>query len=130
MAVIDEVPGIEIGIVVNGQHLREYEDTGANVAPKTAERYVEAQSGAEYEIHYKFEDPFPGDRAVSMIVTVDGVDVDEPLIRPFELFDPKGHASQGHHSRQAMTSVLQKYSFSKLDIRESTRPYDASHSTC
>jgi hypothetical protein len=118
MAVIDEVPGIEVGIVVNGQHLQEHQDRDAEISPKTTERYVEAQSGAEYEIHYSFKEPFPGDRTVSMIVTVDGKDMDEPMIRPFELFDPKGHASQGHLSRQGMQTVVQKYSFAKLAISE------------
>jgi len=118
MAVIDEVPGLEVGIVVNKQRLQEHQDRDADISPKTAERYIEAQSGAEYEIYYSFKDPFPGDRTVSMIVTVDGKDMDEPIIRPFELFDVKGHASQGHVSRQGRQWVVQKYSFSQIDIRE------------
>jgi hypothetical protein len=116
MAVIDEVPGLEVQIVVNGTPLREHRDRDAKISAKTAERYVEAQSSAEYEIHYSFKDPFPGDRTVSLIVTVDGKDLDEPIIRPFELFDPKGHASQGPRSSDGSRSMVQKYSFSKIDI--------------
>jgi len=122
MAIIDEVPGLEVQIVVNGQPLQEHQDRDAKVSARTAERYVEAQSNAEYEIHYTFKDPFPGDRPVSMIVTIDGQDVDEPIIRPFELFDPKGHTSYGPVSQQAMRWVVQNYSFSEIDFSEWSTP--------
>ncbi|KAF2833541.1 hypothetical protein CC86DRAFT_415385 [Ophiobolus disseminans] len=118
MAVIDGIPGLEVRIVTNERPLFEHEDRDTQVSPKTVERYIEAQSNAEYEIHYSFKKPFPGNRPVSMIVTIDGKDVDEPMIRPFELFDPKGHVSYGPISQQAVGWVVQNYYFSKINIRE------------
>jgi hypothetical protein len=118
MAIIDEVPGLEVQIVVNGQPLQEHQDRDAKVSANAVERYDEAHSNTEYEIHYSFKEPFPGDCIVSMIVTIDGKDVDQPMIRPFELFDPKGHTSRGPISQQAMRWVVQNYSFSEIDISE------------
>ena len=118
MAIIYEVPGVEVQIVVNGDPLQEYQDRDADIAPKAAECYVEAHSNAQYEIHYSFQAPFPGNRPVSMKVSVDGKDLDEPMIRPSELFDPKGHTSYGPVSQQAMRWVEQNYSFSEIDISE------------
>jgi hypothetical protein len=74
MAVLDEVPGLEVRIAVNGQVLQEHQDRSAEVLDQTVERYVEAQSNAQFEIQYAFKEPFPVSRPVSMIVTVDGKD--------------------------------------------------------
>jgi hypothetical protein len=117
MAVIDKVRGLEVQIWVQNQPLREYQDRTAKVSAKTTERYVEAQSHAQFEIRYAFTKPFPADRDVSMIVTIDGKDVDEPLIRPHELFETKGHVSSGPISAVGSSWEVQKYCFSPIDIR-------------
>jgi hypothetical protein len=116
MALLDDVPGVEVQIVVQDQVLHEYQDRSAQVSAKTTERYVEAQSHAEFQIRYAFSKPFPADRPVSMIVTIDGKDVDEPLIRPFELFEPQGHFSHGPISSIGSRWMVQKYCFSPIDI--------------
>jgi hypothetical protein len=116
MAVHADVPGLEVQIVVQDQPLREYQDRTAQVSAKTIERYVEAQSHAQFEIRYAFKTPFPADRPVSMIVTIDGKDVDEPLIRPFELFESNGHSSCGPISKVGSRWTLQKYRFLPIDI--------------
>ncbi|CAN9270990.1 unnamed protein product [Alternaria alternata] len=95
MAIVDEVPGLEIQIYVNGNPLREYVDQHAAVSEATSESYIEVHSNSAFEIHYSFKAPFPVDRPVSMIVTMDGKDIDEPLIRPCELFNQEGHVSSG-----------------------------------
>jgi protein involved in ribonucleotide reduction len=118
MAVLAEVPGLEVEILVNGQPLREYEDYSAEVPAQTIERYVEAQSDAQFEIHYTFKAPFPADRPISMIATIDGNDVDEPLVRPVELFQENGHISRGVISNIGSRWVVQKYCFSAIQISE------------
>lgn len=118
MAVLEEVPGLEVHIAVGDDILQEYQDRSAKVSEKTVERYVEAQSNAQFELRYQFKKPFPADRPVSMIVTIDGKDVDEPMIRPFELFNPKGHASRGPVSQMGERWVVQKYCFAPIDISE------------
>jgi hypothetical protein len=117
MAVIDKVHGLEVQIWVQNQPLREYQDRTVKVSAKTMERYVEAQSHAQFEIRYAFKKPFPAGRAVSMIITINGKDVDEPLIRPHELFESKGHVSNGPISAVGSRWEVQKYCFSPIDIR-------------
>lgn len=95
MAVIDEASGLEVQVQVDGNPLREYIDRHTTVSEATSESYIEAKSDSTFEIHYSFKAPFPIDRPVSMIVTIDGKDVDEPLIRPDELYDANCHVSSG-----------------------------------
>jgi hypothetical protein len=118
MAVLDEVPGLEVYIAIGDEILQEYQDRAAKVFGKTVERYVEAQSNQKFEIRYQFKEPFPADRSVSMIVTIDGKDVDEPMIRPFELFNSEGHTSRGPISQVGERWVLQRYCFNPIDVRE------------
>jgi hypothetical protein len=119
MAIIYETPGLEVQIHVNGEVVEEYDDRQAEVPPKTSESYIEAQSDATFEIHYSFKAPFAADRPVSMIVTIDGTDVDEPIVRPDELYDPKGHVSSGPISYDGKRWITQKYRFAPLCISKS-----------
>ena len=119
MAVIDETPGLEVQIRVNDRPLREYIDQHTQVAEKIQERYIEADTNAAFEIHIKFTTPFPTDRAVSMIVTVDGKDVDEPFIRAEELYARSGHVSAGPISYNGREWFMQKYQFAALSISTS-----------
>ncbi|KAF1937305.1 hypothetical protein EJ02DRAFT_458833, partial [Clathrospora elynae] len=120
MAVIDESPGLEVQIHVNGKPLHEYDDRHSEVPGKTSESYIEAQSDVNFEIHYSFKAPFPAGRPVSMIVTIDGKDVDEPFIRANELYNPQGHVSAGAISNDGEKWGLQKYYFAPIRIRECT----------
>jgi hypothetical protein len=80
------------------------------------ERYIVAKSGATFEVHFRFSPPFPDDLAVSVVITVDGKDLDEPLIRQEELFDKEGHASMGPISNTGNSFRRQKYRFADLEI--------------
>jgi hypothetical protein len=119
MAVIDETPGLEVQIHVNGEAAREYNARHAVVPPTTSESYIEAQSDAAFEIRYSFKAPFAADRPVSMIVTLDGTDVDEPIVRPDALYDAKGHVSSGPVSYDGERWITQKYRFAPLRISTS-----------
>jgi hypothetical protein len=120
MAVIDDAPGLEVQVHTNGNPLREYIDRHTTVSKATSESYIEAQSDSTFEIYYSFKAPFPVDRPVSMIVTIDGKDVDEPLIRPEELYDKDGHVSSGPISNDGRNWFTQAYRFSPLDISKSS----------
>jgi hypothetical protein len=127
MAVLDEVPGLEVQIAVNGEVLQEYYDRIAKVSKTTVERYIEAQSNTIFEIRYAFKEPFPVDRCVSMIVTIDGKDLDEPIIRPFELFNSQGHMSRGPISQLDGRWVVQPYCFAPIDISKFTKHISAKY---
>lgn len=116
MAIVDEVPGLEIQIYVHGNPLREYVDQHAAVSEATSESYIEVHLNSAFEIHYSFKAPFPVDRPVSMIVTIDGKDIDEPLIRPCELYNQEGHVSSGPISNDGRNWSTKSYRFSPLDI--------------
>jgi hypothetical protein len=120
MAVIDDAPGLEVQVQVDGIPLREYIDRHTTVSEATSESYIEARSDSTFEIHYFFKAPFPSDRPVSMIVTIDGKDVDEPLIRPDELYNSDGHVSSGPISNDGRSWFTQAYRFLPLDISKTS----------
>jgi len=119
MAKLTDVPGLKAEVVVDGKPLKEYNDPDP-FPPKTVSKYVQATSGVEFGIFYKFRAPFPRNRTVSMKVTVDGRELDEPLIPPRDLFDKNGHTSTGPISTNGEQFSVQRFCFSDLDIREST----------
>jgi hypothetical protein len=116
MAVIEDAPGLEVQVQVDGTPLREYLDRHATVSEAISESYIEAKSDSTFEIYYSFKAPFPSDRPVSMIIAIDGKDVDEPLIRPDELYNLDGHVSSGPISTDGRSWFTQAYRFSPLDI--------------
>jgi hypothetical protein len=60
MAVLDAYPGIKVQIVVNGAPLQEYDDDDDESAtPNTVTKYVEAVSGAEFQIQHDITQPWP-----------------------------------------------------------------------
>jgi hypothetical protein len=111
----EHIPGLEAFILVNEQACEEHDDR-TPVANHCMERYIVAKSGATFEVHFRFSPPFPDDLAVSVVITVDGKDLDEPLIRQEELFDKEGHASMGPISNTGNSFRRQKYRFADLEI--------------
>ncbi|KAF2677304.1 hypothetical protein K458DRAFT_409870 [Lentithecium fluviatile CBS 122367] len=118
MAVHPHCDGLEATIAVNGSTLKEYGFDDGDASSRNLQCYIEAKSGAIFEVRYRFSDPFPADRAVSMIVTIDSKDVDEPIVRPRELHDINGHASEGHITNTQSEFYVQRYTFTPLDIEE------------
>jgi hypothetical protein len=58
MAMLHICPGFEVQILVNGQVLPEYEKEKEPEDDDTVTKYVEAQSGKEFAIKYKFNVSF------------------------------------------------------------------------
>ena len=73
MAVLDECPGLKVDIAVNNLPLQEWDDEEES-SPGTVTKYVEAQSGAEFEIRWSFSTPFSDEYGVQATILVD----DEP----------------------------------------------------
>lgn len=55
MAVIDDIPGLEAWVCVNGKRATEYDpdDEVEEVKPPTTTKYIESISGANFTIHFK-----------------------------------------------------------------------------
>lgn len=118
MAVLSKVPGLGVHVVVRDEPSHEYEERGERVPANTAERYIEAYTNAHFEIHFAFKAPFPSDRAVAVLVSIDGKDVDQPLIHPHEIFDRKGHTSSGQVYKSGSRWKVRKYRFQGIRIGE------------
>ncbi|KAH9876224.1 hypothetical protein J1614_004103 [Plenodomus biglobosus] len=118
MAILDAVPGLEVAIYSNNNELREYEDPSTDKTSRKLGCYIEAQSGATFEIRYSFKSPFPEERTVAASISIDGEVMDEPLIRPCELFQSSGHVSAGPITNRYGTWTVQPYRFSPLCIRK------------
>lgn len=67
MAVLDELPGLEAQIIVNRTPVKEYDDDVEEVMDKTVTRYIEAESGAEFEVRLIFQRMFNVSARHSMI---------------------------------------------------------------
>ena len=75
--------GLEAAVVVNGHELIEYEDDGSDEpgASNTVTKYVEAVSGAEFEVILSCMPSFtPYCPSVSFAVSVDGERVNGALL--------------------------------------------------
>jgi hypothetical protein len=59
MAIIPGLPGLKFDVVVRGVPLEEHTDTEEEHPPGTIAKYIEAKSGAEFEIRYTVTQPFP-----------------------------------------------------------------------
>jgi len=74
MAVLDELPGLEVQIIVNKTPVKEYDDNEEEVVDKTVTRYIEAESEAEFEVRLKFQSMFniSAKHSVAAEVLLDG----------------------------------------------------------
>lgn len=116
MAILDACPGLEVRVFVDDKPLHEYNDRYAKVARNASERYIEVATGNEFRIYYSFKPPFPATRSVSTIITIDGRDIDEPVVHPKQLFDPEGHTSAGPVAQVGSRWSLRPYCFASLEI--------------
>lgn len=113
------IPGLEAFIVMEGQHCEEHDDR-TPVASNCMERYIVAESGAGFEVQFRFYRPFPNDRPVSVVVTMDSKDLDEPLVRQHELHAKESYVSKGTISNIGEDFWREKYRFAELEIGKSS----------
>jgi hypothetical protein len=59
MAIIDSHPRIKVEILSNDAPLQEYDNDEEEDKPNSVTKYIEAQSGAAFEIRCSLERPFP-----------------------------------------------------------------------
>lgn len=118
MAVLPDCPGLKAEVVVNGEALLEYDDDEHNGHPRTVTKYVEAISGANFEIHLSFELPFPKDYGMMVFTKIDGITQNKKIIGKERLFESVFNLS-GAKEHAAGSSILRKYRFSALIVGES-----------
>lgn len=84
MAIHADCPGLTVEIYVDGKPLEEYKNPEEKDVPKTATRYVECRSGAEFAIKTNFKAPFtPVDTGI--IAYLEGTKVHSQIAQPHEM---------------------------------------------
>jgi hypothetical protein len=78
MAIADKTPRVEAEILINGVATQEYADEEDQVEVNTVTRYVEAKSGADFAIRFRFTQKPKHD--VSAEALVDGKSVRYALV--------------------------------------------------
>jgi len=121
MAILDELLGLEVEVVVNGQPLKEYTDTFVDEdQPKTVVKYIEAVSGANFEIRCRFTSPYPHQEVVNGVeVRLDGERAGFILIRKsclMPLLSEFTSSIQGRRTGQGQTWSQEKFRFAELSI--------------
>lgn len=114
MAVIDDVPGIAVGILVDGQPLEEYIDPDAAARSRVAERYIEAFSNKRFAIELRFDKDIMvcGD-GVTVRVVIDGVLIDHVCYLKEKIETGGRFTIEG---RYTSNDRIQYFSFSELEI--------------
>jgi len=125
MAVIDDIAGLKVEIVVGGQPLPEYDDdedyegNDAMRGQNSTSKYVEAISHAKFSIKYTFDSTFPyrvDDMAIA--VYVDGKYVDSHVRRYAEFQHGYIAIFTGHRYQIGNQWFERELSFAKLSISE------------
>lgn len=73
MAIIATAPGVEVQVFVNGQACVEYNDDDEVAAARNVTKYIEAESGANFEFRIRIKPEFAyQDHDLKFYVLVDG----------------------------------------------------------
>ena len=85
MAIIDDIPGVRVEVIVEGSALQEHVDDDVEKSDRTITRYIKAVSDQVFAVSIELlpEFEFRGD-CIGFDVYVDGVWIDGPLIRKDE----------------------------------------------
>jgi hypothetical protein len=97
MAIIPELPGLKVEVAVNGEPLKEFDDSEAEERNRNGRRYrgemlmstyIEAVTGAEFALHLTFSPPFsiPDEHGVEANIYVDGAKMDSAIFQKEQLF--------------------------------------------
>lgn len=123
MAVTKAYPRLKIEILVSDIPLEEFNDEDEQVSPNTTTKFIESQSGVEFEIRSSLSKPWPV-CSLLLQVYVDGKYVRSWFMmqRDFE-GDTLNIAIQGQSYSKDDKWFLQKFCFSELKIGQSSVLY-------
>ena len=109
-------------VVVNGADLKEYDhDDDQPETPNSLTRYIEASSGANFAIKYRFDHPLPeGCDGFNVALYLDGTEVEDVLPHISTT-----HSSMGIRELNFGKTVLRKYKFADIEIGKLRHPPDS-----
>lgn len=103
MAILKDLPRVEVTIHVNGKPLEEHQDRHLSEAPETISRYIEIQSGQTFEVHITTRPGAIRGAGHKYVVDVDGNKVDWGLVEPRHCIgSPKLSISKGTRRKDGM----------------------------
>ncbi|KAF2651345.1 hypothetical protein K491DRAFT_761119 [Lophiostoma macrostomum CBS 122681] len=130
MAILPDIPGLRVEVYVNGDPLREYHDYEEDSEDddeddeeepdrprKTVTKYVEAVSGANFELRVSFNDSFDSPHAIRGKIEIDGMDVRRCAWKTQTSRLTHKHL-EGAHITQQGQRYIRKFRFRELDIVE------------
>jgi hypothetical protein len=122
MAILDQLPGIEVAVCIDEQQLEEYPDDEFQARPhvNTVSTYIESKTLREFSVKILVKEPYvltcP---TLGFQIIVDGVKVREPLLtqRGFEHCGRKWETfwSGIKYPTEGQNCILRPFRFSKID---------------
>jgi hypothetical protein len=122
MAVLNELPGVEVAVFIDEQQLHEYADDEFRARPhvNTVSTYIESETLKEFSVKIIVKEPYSLNcPTLGFQIFVDGVKVREPLLtqtafercgRKWETFwNGIKYPTEGNHC------ILRPFGFSKID---------------
>jgi hypothetical protein len=119
MAITDDVPGLQVEVIVDGQPLWEYDDDEDEAERFTTTKYIEAMSDKPFSIRVVYKKPFPRQYGVEMDVKIDGGQGRGRMHKPEDLYRPEGHRKSSVSFHKGGQRFRRKYRFVALDIGNS-----------
>jgi hypothetical protein len=111
MAIAEQHPGLEAGIDINGQRAVEYDDDDdddEDTTPNTVSKYIEAHSGAEFKIRYRFGNDFLAPHGLIAKAYLDAKHADSIVLRQ-ELFYGRKYRATDMYIRGTREKLGRKY---------------------
>lgn len=118
MAILDAHPNIEVQIVCNGIPLKEYDDddNDESAEPNTVTKYVEAISGAEFQIQHDIMAPWPRHEILFTCI-IDKQNIRGALIRKHHYYGRSyRYIKDGVESYNRGQWSTQRFQFAELSV--------------
>jgi hypothetical protein len=109
-------PRLTAQIVVDGQPLLEYDDEDAVQDPTVVTKYIEAQAGSEFQIHYSHGAIFPFDKDIRVRCYIDGAIVHGKVLRAAKRVQDRVRKIEGTTEKNGLICMLQRFRFNDLAI--------------
>jgi hypothetical protein len=114
MAILPECPGLKVGVFAQGRQMQEYDDD-EDPSPKAITKYIEAQSGTNFNVVARFKRPFSTRYDVMMRVIIDGKSMAKWHCKRAQLAN-KVVECDGIRRERHGEWVKQNFSFAELEI--------------
>jgi hypothetical protein len=119
MVISNDYPGLTAEVIVDGYPLQEY-DNDEDDKPSTITKYIEASSGKDFALRFRFSPPFSIQYGVEIGVSIDGERARLLTYQPKSLYKPEGHWKMGVSCQRNGEWFRQNYRFTALNIGETS----------